>query len=486
MESPARYHTATGPGRLCLLLLAAVTSAGCATATARALPPPVAVPSAWQAGGGAEARPVGDLSRWWETLGDDTLSALVEKALRANPDVRSAQSRLRQARYQRGVAKAGYFPSVTASAGGGASKTTGSPQSESYSAGLDASWELDVFGGTRRAVSAAQADLEASEAVLHGTQVSLVAELALDYVQLRSYQARLAIAKGSLLRQEETVDLTRWRAQAGLTSELDVQQARANLEQTRAQIPKLETGLAQTEHALAILLAEPPAALHALLSAEGSVPAVPESVAVGIPADALRQRPDVRAAERRLAAAIARVGEAKAARFPSFSLQGSLSSNASTLGDMVSLESVTRRVVGNLTAPILNWGRIRSQIKIQSEAQEQALVSYESTVLAALEEAENALVSLESSRRRQLSLAAAAEASRAAAEMARQRYTAGLVSYQTVLDTERTMLSAEDGLESGKADGVSALVRLYKALGGGWAETPTAAAATSGRRSEER
>ncbi len=488
MEPRARHSPATGPNPLSFLLLLAVTSSGCAMATAKTVAPPLAVPSAWQQDGSdTQPQPVGDLSRWWETFGDETLSDLVAKALLANPDLRTAQSRLRQARYQRGVAKAGYFPTVTGSASGSTSKTTGVAAGESYAAGLDASWELDVFGATRRAVSAAQADLEASEATLHDTQVSLVAEVALDYLQLRSYQARLSIAKSSLARQEETLDLTKWRAQAGLTSDLDVQQARANLEQTRAQIPSLETARAQAEHALAALLAQPPAALHTLLAADRPLPAIPEKIALGIPADALRQRPDVRVAERQLAAATARVGEAKAARFPSFSLQGSLTSAASTLGDVVGLQSVTRGLVGSLTAPLLNWGRIRNQIKVQNEAQEQALIHYETTVLAALEEGENAIVSLANARRRQVSLAAAAEASRAAAEMARQRYTAGLVSYQTVLDTERTTLSAEDSLESGKADEVSALVRLYKALGGGWTSAPTTAPATetSARRQSE-
>ncbi len=475
------------PAHLCLLLLTAVATAGCATATARSVAPPVPVPAAWQqASDNAAAQPVGDLSRWWERLGDETLTELVEKALVANPNVRTAQSRLRQARLQRGLAKINFLPSVSGSASGSISKTTGSDASnsdarKSYSAGLDASWELDIFGGTRKAVSAAQADLEASEASLQDTQVSLAAEVALGYIQLRSYQSRLAISKRSLARQEETLDLTRWRAEAGLTSELDVQQSLANLEQTRAQIPSLETAVTQAEHALAILLAQPPASLHELLAPAGSIPTIPEAVAVGIPANALRQRPDVRAAERQLVAAIARVGEAKAARFPSLSLQGSLSRSGSP--DVVGADSVVRSLVGRLTAPILNWGRIRKQIKVQSEAQEQALISYESTVLAALEEVENAIVSLANTRRRQVSLEAAAAASRAAAEMARQRYTAGLVSYQTVLDTERTMLSTEDSVESGKADGVSALIRLYKALGGGW--IPASVAVANARRQSE-
>jgi NodT family efflux transporter outer membrane factor (OMF) lipoprotein len=468
---------ATHHAQLGLLLLAAAVAAGCATATARPVAPPVAVPAGWQGSSDvASAQPAADLSRWWETLGDQTLTDLVEKALVANPDLRTAQSRLRQARAQRGLAKIDFLPSVDGSVTASTGKTTGGRSQELYSAGLDASWEVDIFGATRKAVSAAQADVEASEASLHNTQVSLAAEVALGYVQLRSYQARLVISRGSLARQEETLDLTRWRAQAGLTSELDVEQARANAEQTRAQIPSLETALAETEHALATLVGLPPAALHDRLPSEGSVPSIPDTVAVGIPADTLRQRPDVRAAERQLVAAIARVGEAKAARFPTFRLSGTLGVSGPSVGDLFSPETVARSLLGSLTAPVFYRGRIRRQIEIQTEAQEQARVAYESTVLSALEEVENAIVSLANSRRRRLSLEAAVEASRAAAELARQRYTTGLASYQTVLDTERTVLSAEDSLESSKADGASALVRLYKALGGGWTPAPVAEA----------
>lgn len=465
-----------GPGRVGagLLLLSGLAASGCATTTARPVAPPVAVPAGWQRAGqeAVLSRPTGSLSRWWDGLGDPTLTELVEKALVANPGLRIARSRLRQARAQRGLARIALLPSLDGSLGGGTSERTGGEAQQSWSAGLDASWEVDVFGSNRQAVSAAQADLEATSASLHDTQVSLAAEVALGYVELRSAQARLLIARGSLARQEETLDLTRWRAQAGLTTDLDVQQSRANLEQTRAGIPGLETSVARSEHALATLLGQPPAALHELLSAAGPVPTVPDAVVVGIPADALRQRPDVRVAERRLVAETARLGAARAQRFPSLRLSGALGLVGASLGDLASTETVTRSLLGSLTAPIFDRGRIRRQIEIQGEAREQALVAYESTVLSALQEAEDALASFAGARRRRASLEAAVEAARAAAELARKRYATGLASYQTVLDTERSVLSAEDGLESGRAETASALVRLYKALGGGWTTTP--------------
>jgi NodT family efflux transporter outer membrane factor (OMF) lipoprotein len=437
----------------------------------------VTVPASWPR---AEAEHLAakesrqDLSRWWVRLGDATLSELMARALAASPDLRSARARVREARARRGLAAKDYLPSVSASLSGSVGETSGDPQGarDLYSAGFDASWEPDVFGATRRAVSAAQAELEASEADLYATQVSLVAELALDYVELRALQARLTIARDNLARQEETLQLTSWRAQAGLTTELDVEQARTNVEQTRAQIPILETGIAEAQHRLAILVGQPPAALREMLAASGPIPTAPTRVAVGIPADTLRNRPDVRAAERRLAAETARLGQAEAARYPSLRLSGSLSVEGASLGAVAGAETVVRSLLGSLTAPLFDRGRIRRQIEIQGAVQQQALAAYEQAILTALEDVLNAFVSLDNAQRRQAVLADAAVAARNAAVLARDQYTAGLASYLTVLDTERSMLSAEDSLKSSEKDASSALIRLYKALGGGWTPGP--------------
>ncbi len=468
----------------CALLMAVVTT-GCAAVASRPVTPGVTAPDAWQATAAAPDVVVSeapqDLSQWWRQLGDQTLSDLVTRALAANLDVRGAQAALREARARRGLAAVDLLPSVNASADASVSKSSGSTQ-DVYSAGFDASWEPDVFGGTRHAINAAQADLQATEASLYDTQVSLVAEVALNYVELRTLQARLMIARDNLARQTETLELTAWRAQAGLTSEVDVEQARTNVAETQAQIPALETSRAEAEHRLAVLLGEPPASLHETLAAAAPIPTAPQRVVVGIPADTLRQRPDVRAAERRLAAEIARLGEAEAARYPSLKLSGSLGVDAVSLGGLATATTVTRSLIGSLTAPIFDRGRIRRQIEIQSATEEQALIAYEGTVLAALEEVENALVALANARTRQGSLAAAADAARRAAELARDRYAAGLIGYQTVLDTERTVLSAEDALTSSEAESTSDLIRLYKALGGGWTPAPAAEPATGAHK----
>lgn len=419
-----------------------------------------------------KADATGNLSRWWLCLKDPLLSELVDSALQASPDLRSAKARLREARARRAVARAGLFPEVTAS--GNASRSHSSEETGSgdtrklYTAGFDASWELDLFGGIRRGIEAAGADLEASVASLHDAQVSLAAEVAQNYVDIRTLQLRRGIARDNLASQSETLQLTQWRAQAGLVSSQDVEQARSSREQTRAQIPSLETSLAEAEHRLDILLGNAPGTLHERLAVPCALPEVPDQIAVGIPADALRQRPDVRAAERTLAAETARVGVAQAERYPSFTLSGSLGLEALTLGALGNGGAATSSLLGGITAPIFNAGRLRSQVEIQDAVREQAQVAYEQAVLTALQEVESALVSLARTRERAESLASADDAARNAAELAQQRYSAGLIDFQSVLDTQRNVLSVEDSLAATRADGVQALISLYKALGGGW------------------
>jgi NodT family efflux transporter outer membrane factor (OMF) lipoprotein len=325
--------------------------------------------------------------------------------------------------------------------------------------------------------------METSEANFHNTQVSLAAEVALNYVDVRTLQARLAIARNNVSSQSETLQFTEWRAQAGLVTSLDVEQSRANLEQTRAQIPTLTTGLAGAENRIAILLGRAPGAVHKQLIAPAPIPAVPERIAVGIPVDTLRQRPDVQAAERKLAAETARVGQAMAARYPGFTLSGSIGLEALTMGALGTSGAVTRSLLANVAGVIFDGGRLRSQVEIQSTVQEQALIEYEATVLSALEDVENALVSLNENRRRQAALRDAAEAARNAALLARHRYTGGLIDFQAVLDTERTVLTVEDSLATAEAEGASALIRLYKALGGGWS---AAASGDAGQNSTGR
>lgn len=434
------------------------------------------IPASWRVVTPAHASAPADPAAWWRTLGDATLDELIAAALAASPDVKVAQARLREARARRDIAGASRFPTIGASAAASRTRTeAGAGSSRSaYDAGFDASWEPDIFGGRRRAIEAAGADLEAAVEDMRATQVSLAAEVALNYVQVRALQARLGIARANLGTQSETLQLTQWRAQAGLTSSLDVEQARAAVEQTRAQIPSLESSLAGARNRLAILGGTHPGSLDARLAAAAAIPAVPATIAIGIPADTLRQRPDLRAAERRLAAETARIGQREAQRLPGLSIGGSIGVESLTLGSLLEREAIVGRLVARLAATLFDGGRLRSQVEAQSAVRERALGNYEAAVLTALEDVENALAQLANARARREALANAADAARNAALYAEHRYSAGITDFQTVLDTQRTLLSAQDSLKSTEAEQASALIRLYKALGGGWG--PAAAA----------
>jgi len=476
LKPTLRATSAQRFGRCPSWLIAVLLLSGCAAVGPDYAAPELAIPATWQGAPAARVTvaPTAPeaLATWWRQLDDPTLTGLIEQALQTSLDLRAAQAKLRESRAHRTLAGAELFPTVSGAAAGRRVKASGESSGggavDQFSTGFDASWELDVFGGLRRGVEAAQANLEASQASLHAIQVSLVAEVGLNYVEWRASQAALDIARANAASQAETLQLTQWRAQAGLTSALDVEQARANLEQTRAQIPSLETSRAEAEYRLAILLGQQPGALTGRLTQPGGIPGVPARVTVGIPADTLRQRPDVRVAEHTLAAETAWIGVVEAQAYPNFSLSGSLGLEALTLGTLANGSAVVGSVLGSVAVPIFDAGRIRQQVEIQTAIQELALVNYQSTVLNALAEVENALIALANTRQRQNNLRAALQAARLAAQLARHRYSAGLIDFQTVLDTERTVLTVEDKLALSEADHVKALIQLYKALGGGW------------------
>jgi NodT family efflux transporter outer membrane factor (OMF) lipoprotein len=477
--------------KIVLAIVAFLGLAACVTVGPDYTPPTDTLPAGW-IGADTDAQPattgtsVGDISQWWKSMNDPLLSELIAQALASSPDLRSAQARLRAARANRAVASGEQFPSVTANASAmsrHSSKTAGNGQtSELFSAGFDASWELDIFGGIRRSVEAADADFQLSEATLQDTQVSLAAEVASIYTEVRSLQARLLIARDALSSQSETLQLTEWRAQAGLVNGQDVEQARSNREQTRAQIPLLQIGLSEAEHRLEILMGLVPGALQSRLAEGNGLPTIPGEIAVGIPADIVRQRPDIRKAERLLAAETARVGVAEAARYPSLKLNGSIGIEALTVGTLGDSGAVTSSVLAGITAPIFDAGRLRNKVEIQDAVREQALVAYEKSLLSALQEVENALVAIARNRERVNALESAAQSARNARQLAQQRYQAGLIDFQSVLDTERILFSVEDTLASSRADGVLALIRLYKALGGGW--SPQIATSPAGKETQ--
>ena len=411
------------------------------------------------------------LSQWWQRFNDPLLGQLVTQALQANTSVRSAQAALQQSRALRDVKSASLLPGVSASGSAGRSKSGGNDTSNSFQVGLDASWEPDIFGGNRSALNATEADAKASEASLADVQVSIAAEVALAYIQLRGLQTQLSIARSNLTSQQETLQLTDWRAQAGLITSLEVEQARTATEQTSAQIPTLDVSIAKTQHSLAVLTGQRPDALLVLLNTAQPVPQAAGDLAQSIPAQTLRQRPDVRAAEHRISAALARVSVADAARYPSFSLSGSLGLSALTLGTLTNAAAVGNSLLAGITIPVFDGGAAKMQVLAQEAALEQARASYQAVVLTALTDVEDALVALQGDREKQVHLQSAATAAGNAALLAQQRYSTGLIDFQTVLQTQRALLTTQDSVASNTADISADHVRLYKALGGGWNST---------------
>lgn len=451
--------------RLSLVALAALLS-GCASLQQPAAPSAaLAVPAHWQRSAAA-ADPTA-LAQWWDRFGDPLLSRLVAQALMQGTDLQAAQARLQQARALRDQAAAALAPTLVGSASAQGARRESAPNTRSVGAGFDARWEPDLSGGGRSGLSAADANLAAQRAAFGGTAVSVAAEVAAAYIDLRAAQARLAIAADNLASQLQTLQITDWRAQAGLVTELDILQARTAAEQTRAQLPALRSAIDQSMHALAVLTGVVPGTLNTELSAAAAMPAAPADLALAIPAEVLRQRPDVSAAEQQLLAADARVQQADAARLPSLSLGGSVGLSALNVGALGSGAGVAS-LLATVYVPLFDGGRIRAQVRQQEGVRDEAFASYRSTLLTALQDVEDSLVALRGVREQLASQQAAANAARAAATLAGQRYESGLVDFQNVLLSQRTQFAAEDAVASTRAAVNAQHVRLYKALGGGW------------------
>jgi multidrug efflux system outer membrane protein len=393
--------------------------------------------------------------------------------MQANTDLRGAQAALQQARAQRDVQAASLGPTLGASGSAQRSRSGEGEAGNRFQAGFDASWEPDVFGGNRSGLNASDADTAAAATTLADVQISLAAEVAVTYIELRNQQNRLAIAQRNLTAQTETLQITRWRVQAGLASSLDLEQAVAASEQTAAQLPSLQTGAAQALSGLAVLTGQAPgmveATLQAGLNSAGAVPQASTDLAMAFPAETLRQRPDVRTAEQRILAALARVSQADAARYPSFRISGSLGLNALTLGGLTNGASVVNSLLASVSVPLFDGGAAVARVRAQEAALDQARSGYEGSVLAALKDVEDALVSLRGNQERLVRLRSASTAAANAELLARQRYESGLIDFRAVLDTQRTLLSTQDSVATTQASVSGDLVRLYKALGGGWA-----------------
>ncbi|HYI39243.1 MAG TPA: efflux transporter outer membrane subunit [Allosphingosinicella sp.] len=418
-----------------------------------------------------------NLATWWTQLGDPLLDSLVARAIAGNLDLAVAESRLRQAREALVQARAARVPTVGASGGLGQSLDSGGNADTNLSLGADAAWEADLFGGISRGIEASRADAAAVAFDLAAVRVAIVGEVATNYIEARQAQARLASARDTLGIADDNLQITRWRVQAGLVSSLDIEQARGQRAQTAASIPSLEREFAAAAYRIAVLTGQAPGSVSGELQAVRPIPLGPSEIATGIPAETLRNRPDIRSAERSLAAATARIGVAQAALLPNLRLTGNIGTSGLSLGNLV--DAVTGSLFASLGQTLFDGGRLRSQVRSQRAAAEGAFATYRGTILTALEDVENGLVALQAAKARQREFAVALDAATNQAILARSTYRAGLTDFQTLLEAERSLLSARDGLTSARAEQALALVQLYRALGGGW--DPLVAAAPDTR-----
>lgn len=464
-----------------IFLSASFLLTGCITVGPNYKAPEMATPDSWtgEVSGAATGKESEQeiLARWWTTFNDPVLSALMERAVKGNLSLKQALNSVKQARIQRGITDADRLPSVTSSGSAGRTYSkdimgdfTGT---NSFRAGLDATWELDIFGGVKRSIEAADANIQSAQEAYRDSLVSLLAEVALNYIEVRSYQSQLSIAESNIKTQQETYDITQWRYQAGLTTELDVENASKNLEQTRSQVPSLQSSLEQAKNRIAVLLGSAPGAVDSELEEYRPVPVAPKEIAVGIPADLLRRRPDLRKAERELAAQTANIGIAEAERYPKISLSGNIGLSALTLGKLFNTDSLSTGASSGISWPVFNAGKVMKNIEIQYATQEQKMIAYRASLLTALEDVENAITSYSHDLVRRESLLKASVSAEHAAETSRAQYSSGLIDFQSVLEAESTQLSLQDSVAQSDAQIIKDLISLYKALGGGWSSFET-------------
>ena len=440
--------------------------------------PDIPLPGSWNEelhGGITEDKT--ELANWWSAFDDATLDSLIERASQGNLGLQEAYARIQEARAQRGVVKAPLFPDIDAATSYQRNRSSGNSLGlmdvdqddlDFYSGGFDAVWEVDLFGRIRRSIEAADADLQASAEDYRDILVTLYADVARNYIEVRSFQTRLMIAENNIKAQRQSLQLAKDRVEAGVSPSLDVAQATTNLADTESGVPGLQIGLKRALNRLAVLLGEHPGTLDEELGVSTSTPAPPKGITIGIPADLIRQRPDIRRAEWQLAAQTARVGIATADLYPALSLSGNFSFDASQFSDVFDWRSRTYGIGPSLRWNIFDAGKIRNNIRVEDARTEQSLIRYESTVLNALEDVENSLISYIQEQFQQESLKRASEAAEKSVYFSKILYKEGETDFQNVLDAQRSLLSFQSRLAESEGNVAINLISLYKALGGGW------------------
>lgn len=414
------------------------------------------------------------LSEWWTILKDDTLAELIMLSLDNNKDLQKAKANVTEARAVLGINKAELLPWLDSSNNFERKKVSDNSPSEktgvfnTYKLGIDASWEIDIFGGNRAKVEAAQKDLEAQYAELHAVWVSLTSEVVINYLSLRTLQERLSIAENNLKLQEDTVNLLQSKYNSKLIDELPLNQAKYTASQTEAIIPTIKINIEETLNRLAVLTGQLPGSLEKTLSEKKSLPDINEMIYVGIPADVLRQRPDIQMAEYKLEAQIARTKSAKADLKPKLILFGSIGLESYNSGSLLSTQSKGFSLTPQISFPIFHAGAIKNNIKVQSAKEEQYLAEYENTILNAVAEVRNALTSVSQENKKNFSLKEGVENAKLALKVTEDRYSNGLNDFESVLDAQRSLLSLQEQYVISQGQKISNLVGVFKALGGGW------------------
>jgi NodT family efflux transporter outer membrane factor (OMF) lipoprotein len=474
---PRKHHILWGA---LATLTVVLSSTGCTMIGPDYVRPPAPTAAGWiETNEPTIKREPADVSAWWTVFNDQVLNTLVETAYRQNPSIRAAGVRVLEAQAQRGIAIGQLFPQQQEAFGefsrNDLSKNKANRNApnlktpfDDWQVGFEATWELDVWGRFRRAIESADATLLASVATYDDVLVSLVAEVATNYLQLRIFQERLAVAHANVVIQERSYYIANAKFQGGTATELDAAQAASLLRDTEAQIPALETSIRQTQNTLCTLLGIPPQDLQHILGGQRTIPSPPTELSVGIPSDLLRRRPDVRRAERTLAAQSAQIGIATADLLPSFALLGNISLSAENFGDLFKSNSFENFGGPSFRWAILNYGRIQNNVRVQ-DARFQALIGdYENTVLRAQEEVESAIAGFLGARRQVEFLTDSVTSATHAVELADFQYREGAADYTRVLNSQQFLVGEQDRLVSTRGAVDLNLVSLYRALGGGW------------------
>jgi len=417
-----------------------------------------------------------NLERWWKSFHDSELDSLIDRSVKANYTVQIAISRVRQARQERIVVAAPLLPQLNANAG---YTRSNNPKehiilpNENSQIGVDASWEIDIFGGTRRAVESADYNIDAAVESQRDAMITLMGEVALDYIQLRGAQAQLAVTLQSLKAQQDTLSLTEARTKAGIGDDSDVANALSQVESTASAVPGLEASIDESIHALSVLLSVDPSALMDELKKPSPLPMGPPQVPAGLPSELVRRRPDVRMAERNLAAATANIGVATANLFPKFSLNAGVNQSSSELQHLFDFSSRTYSIGPSASWDIFSAGSVQANIEVNNEIQKQALLTYKQTVLSSLQNVEDALIVYDREQLHNQAVAAQLDAAQRAFNIAFELYSKGLQNFLYVLTSQQSLFGAQQSMASSNTQLNVDLIGVYKALGGGWEDTDT-------------